>query len=62
MRTVTLDRKRDTVCMVDEEFELERAVAVSFTVMTPESPTRSAGRLIAMNQLDCSMANGNAAC
>jgi hypothetical protein len=38
MRTVTLDRVRDIVG-ITEEFELERAVPVSFSVMTPRIAT-----------------------
>ena len=38
IRTVTLDRVHDTVT-VEEDFELERAVAVSLSVMTPRVPT-----------------------
>jgi Heparinase II/III-like protein len=38
VRTVTLDRKSDIVA-VTEEFDLERAVPVSFTVMTPRIAT-----------------------
>ncbi len=41
MRTVTLDRKLDKVT-VDENFELERAVPVSLSVMTPRVPTADA--------------------
>ncbi|MFZ0339816.1 MAG: heparinase II/III family protein [Terracidiphilus sp.] len=38
IRTVTLDRKLDQV-KITEEFDLERAVPVSFTVMTPRIAT-----------------------
>lgn len=38
IRTVTLDRKLDQV-VITEEFDLERAVPVSFTVMTPRIVT-----------------------
>jgi hypothetical protein len=38
VRTVTLDRVRDRV-VVEEDFELERAVPVSLTVMTPRIAT-----------------------
>jgi hypothetical protein len=51
VRTVTLDRKRDTVA-VTEEFDLERAASVSLTVMTPGIPTLLERRLIAINLLD----------
>lgn len=46
VRTVTLDRKRDTVA-VTEEFDLERAVPVSFSVMTPRIATTD-GRSVTM--------------
>ena len=49
IRTVTLDRKLEQV-MITEEIDLERAVPVSFTVMTPGVPTYLAGRYIAFNQ------------
>ena len=48
IRTVTLDRKLDQV-MITEDLELERAVPVSFTVMTPGIPSYLAGRFIAIN-------------
>ncbi len=38
MRTVTLDRKLNQV-LITEEFDLERAVPVSFSVMTPRTAT-----------------------
>ncbi len=38
VRTVTLDRKLDQV-LITEEFDLERAVPVSFSVMTPRTAT-----------------------
>jgi len=44
IRTVTLDRKRDKI-VVEENFELEHAAAVSLTVMTPRLTTVNAGSL-----------------
>jgi hypothetical protein len=45
IRTVTLDRKNDKVT-VEENFELDHAVAISLSVMTPRVPTAdSTGRL-----------------
>jgi hypothetical protein len=52
VRTVTLDRKRDIVA-VTEEFELERAVPVSFSVTTPRLATTN-GHRVTMN-----LAEGN---
>jgi len=46
VRTVTLDRKRDIVA-VSEEFDLERALPVSFSVMTPRIATTD-GRSVTM--------------
>ena len=47
IRTVTLDRKNDTVT-VEESFELERAVPVSLSVMTPRVPVADAPGSITM--------------
>jgi hypothetical protein len=46
VRTVTLDRKR-VIVAVTEEFDLERAVPVSFSVMTPRIATTD-GRSVTM--------------
>jgi hypothetical protein len=46
VRTVTLDRKRDIVA-VTEEFDLERATPVSFSIMTPRIATAD-GRSVTM--------------
>ncbi len=46
MRTVTLDRKLNQV-MISEEFDLERAVPVSFSVMTPRTATTN-DRIVTM--------------
>jgi hypothetical protein len=45
VRTVTLDRRLDSVFIV-EEFDLERAVPLSFTVMTPRIATIDALGLV----------------
>ena len=42
VRTVTLDRKTGRI-QVEENFELERAVPIALTVMTPRIPTATAG-------------------
>jgi hypothetical protein len=52
VRTVTLDRKLDLV-MITEDFDLERAVPVSFSVMTPRLATID-GRSVTMK-----LAEGN---
>ena len=46
IRTVTLDRKLNQV-MISEEFDLERAVPVSFSVMTPRTATTN-DRIVTM--------------
>ena len=46
-RTVTLDRKQDRVT-VEENFELERAVEISLSVMTPRTPTADAPGVVTM--------------
>lgn len=48
IRTVTLDRTLDRV-MVTEDFELEQAVPVSFTIMTPGNPSYLAGRFVSID-------------
>jgi hypothetical protein len=47
IRTVTLDRRKDVV-MIEEKFELERAVPISLTVMTPRVSTIDAPGRITM--------------
>ena len=46
IRTVTLDRARNTVIILDE-FDLERALPVSLSIMTPRIPTIE-GRSVAL--------------
>lgn len=46
VRTVTLDRQRNSV-LVEERFDLERAVPLSFTVMTPRV-AHSDGRVVTL--------------
>jgi hypothetical protein len=47
VRTVTLDRRTDRI-VVEENFELERAVPVSLSVMTPRAVTVDAGGSISL--------------
>jgi hypothetical protein len=47
IRTVTLDRKSDRIT-VEEDFELERAVPVSLSVMTPRVPSADASGRVTM--------------
>lgn len=47
VRTVTLDRRQDKVT-IEDNFELDRAVPVSFTVMTPRVPVADGSGRVSM--------------
>lgn len=47
IRTVTLDRRQDKVT-IEDNFELERAVPVSFSIMTPRLPAADGSGRVSM--------------